>query len=214
MYIGRRVVLAILFGCIVSSAAKAGAVLYRGAGIVQKNYPSAKFKKEIKNVMVGVDASNNKVMRFGYKVFTPDGGEQTVAIGLNEGDVLREDGIRRGKAQLVIRSGSYYPHAFESAGTWKATGEDYSFHAEFPREGGSSMEVIVSKELNSPSTMWDAMPDVVLNISVNEYPPASETVTKPTPVREWKIASRLDFNALLQAGDTSAIDLVEELFFD
>ena len=231
MNTGRRVVLAILLGCIVSSAAMARGVLYRGAGAVHKVNPlEMKSTEAIKHVMAVIDASNDKAMRFGYKAVFPDNGEQTVAIVLNEGDVLREDGIRRGEAQLIIRSGSHYPQAFESAGTWKATGEDYSFHAEFPREDGSNMEVIVSKELNSPSTMWDAVPDIELNITVYDYPPASENVSNMPPSKDftdlyqslipmtmfqkWEMVSGLDFNAMLRAEDASANDLVEKLFFD
>lgn len=219
MFAVRNVVLAVLLGCIVSSAAKARGVLYRGAGTVQKLNPldTIKSKEVIKHVIAVIDASNDKAMRFGYKAVFPDDGEQTLALALNEGNVLREDGIRRGKAQLVIRSGSHYPHAFESAGTWKASGEDNNFHAEFPREDGSKIEVIVSKEMLYP--MWlDILPDK-LNITVYEHPPASENVSnlyqRRTPMTEltkWEMVSEIDFNTILPKN--SANDLVEELFFD
>ena len=58
--------------------------------------------------------------------------------------------------------------------------------------------------------MWDAMPDVALKINVFDYSPASEN----EEVSKWEMVSGLDFNSLMRPDDTSATDLVEELFFD
>ena len=72
------------------------------------------------------------------------------------------------------------------------------------------MEIVFTMQ-TSPSTMGEIVPDIKKTITVNDLPNPN---VRDGIAFNWKILSRLDFNALMRVDDTSAEVLLKELFGD
>ena len=208
MTVVKSVVLTVLLGCLVTSTAMARSTLFRGTGIVSKSgfhTPApAKFV-----VTVVMEISDDESVKFGYKAEFSDGSSEKLALVLRGAEVNRGDELRKGKAELLVHSGTRQrAEGFAGASaTWTAIDDD-GMQVEFTREDGSKMKIVFSMQ-TSPSRMGDMIPDVKTTITVNDLPNPD---VRDGIAFNWEILSRLDFNALMRVDDTSAEVLLKELF--
>lgn len=204
----RSVVLAVLLGCIVTSAAMSKTVLFRGEGRVYKFTTGNNGPMGVKFVAtVVIDYSDGNAVRFGYKAEFSDGSEEKLALLLSDED----------KAKLLVHSGTRQRadgFAGASGTFWTEDDNDNRvFRVEFTRkdftrENGSKMQIAV-KEQSVPSAMGELVPDIKLAIIVKDLPSPENS---DRTAYKWKFSSQLDFNALIRVEDASAEALEEELF--
>lgn len=207
----KSVVLTVLLGCIVASTAMAGStqtMLFRGTGVVSKSgfHTPAPVKFVVAAVM---DISNDDRVKFGYKAEFSDGSSEKLALELSGTDAYTEGEPRKGKAELLVHSGTRQrAEGFAGASaTWTEIDGD-GMQVEFTREDGSKMEIVFTMQ-TSPSRMGDMIPDIKTTITVNDLPNPN---VRDGIAFNWEILSRLDFNALMRVDDTSADVLLKELF--
>lgn len=207
----RSVVLSVLLAGVVTSAAMARDILYRGTGVVAKSgFLAPTPVNFVATVIMGV--SSDGKLRIGYKAEFSDGSSEKLALQLTEEsatEVNREAQPSQGEAKLLIHSGTRQrADGFSGAsGTWAET--DDGFRVEFTREDGSKMEMVIDIQTSPTKIGGDMIPDVKITITVHDLPSPD---VRDGITYDWKILSRLDFNALMRDDDTSTEALLEELF--
>ena len=208
----RSVVLSVLLAGVATSTAMARDMLYRGTGVVSKSgFLAPTPVNFVATVIMGV--SSDGKLRIGYKTEFSDGSSgDKLALLLTEGsatEVNREAKASRGEAKLLIHSGTRQrADGFSGAsGTWTET--DDGFRVEFTREDRSKMEMVIDIQTSPTKIGGDMIPDVKITITVRDLPSPD---VRDGITYDWKILSRLDFNALMRDDDTSTEALLEELF--
>ena len=214
MTVVKSVVLTVLLGGIVTSTAMAGSMqsmLFTGTGVVSKSgFHTPTPVKFVVTVVMDISTDDDSV-KWGYKAEFSDGSSEELALVLSGAEVNREDEPRKGRAELLVHSGTRQrAEGFAGASaTWTEIDGD-GMRVEFTREDGSTMEIVFTMQ-TSPSTMGEIVPDIKKTITVNDLPNPN---VRDGIAFNWKILSRLDFNALMRVDDTSAEVLLKELFGD
>ena len=181
----------------------AGSTLLRGTGTVSSaGFLPSRTEQFVATVVMGI--SNDDRLQIGYQAKFSDGSKEQLAIVLTQTDPE----VPSGEAQLQTHSGSRHRGDGFSGmlGTWSETDDGY--RVKFVKEDRSKLEIVIDIE-NSPTKIaGDLIPDMKVTITTSDSAPDDRSELTVN----WKILSRLDFNALMRDDDNSADSLLKELF--
>lgn len=181
----------------------AGSTLFRGTGTMSSaGFLPVKTEQFVATVVMGI--SNDDRLQIGYQAKFSDGSKEQLALVLTQ----TNPELPSGEAELRTHSGSRHrgDGFLGVVGSWSETDDGYL--VKFVKEDRSKLEIAIDIE-NSPTKIGgDLIPDVKVTITISDSAPDD----RGELTVNWKILSRLDFNALMRDDDNSADSLLEELF--
>ena len=168
-------------------------VLLRGSGVLTK-FVSPSPHTSAKNfvAVVALNEVGNDKLRIGYKAVFPDGSVESLSLEVT-------DSLDEKSARL------YTKQTDNSIASDSIVEIEGGYHILFKDGDKSLLELIITFEEPEGN---HGMPDFKVEITTNEW-----STSKENPkVSNWKIKSRLDYNALIRRDDNSYEELIEELF--